>query len=120
MNLCIRKVAGKAVEAFYGDTNVEEPGPGWHRTSETACIEWMRDDNRVCINNRSGTWQAYARAERSYLWDLIEAGEVVDDGKRHYPPVGTPQRDLWGVVLEVGALFAPLSIPLPDLEVQAS
>lgn len=111
----LRRVAGATVEALPGaGPDLEEPGPGWRRGKDTTCTEWIRDDNRVVINDRGGRWQAYMRAERSVFWDRIEQGEMEDDGRRHYPPVGSPSDTLWGAVLEVGALFAVLPGPLPD------
>lgn len=114
----MRYVAGVPVDCVKGDgPRIEEPGPGWYRSAVADCVEWVRDDNRVVINDRmGGGWRAYVLAERHHLWDLIAKGEAADDGVRLYAPCGEPNESLWAVVLLSGALFDVLPVTLPKPE----
>lgn len=112
--IAVRRVAGVVIEAFHGDADIEEPGPGWRWVDRDA--EWVREDNRVVVKRIGGTWTAWARAERHILWDMIAAGAAEDDGRRLYMSVGDPKESLWAAVIAAGAMFDVLPSPLPEPE----
>lgn len=94
------------------------PLPGWRRTLEDACAEWIRDDNRVCMRQsgpprEDGTpgWTVWLRAEQSANWDTDPGAPLPVDGLWPAPTgetFATRENAAWWV----GMMFAPLAVPL--------